>query len=705
MADRWWERPFRVFQTNIREIDAGLDVDVVADDVVGFGANAWLLNAAGIVSFYPSRLPYQHPSPWLAERPSGDLIADAVAAAHQRGVRLIARCDFSKLHRDVYEQHPDWFYVSPAGVPQVYNGLYSACPCGPYYQEKAFEILAEVMDGYGIDGFFFNMFNHPLRDYSGEYHGICQCVHCRASFREATGLDLPQAELWTDPAYPAWLEWSRGVIRELAGRISDFIAERRPDVALVQRMSWHVIFNEVNNAVDRPLPLWRYWAGDFAREARTAYPERPAVQNAVMFLDIPYRFSAEQPGLVGLHLQQTIAQGVNPYAYVIGTTRNQPDRKNFPIVRRMLSFHRDHEEVYAGLRSDAKVAIVSSLRSSERLARILGSGEALEAVEQARRGAFRALVEGHVPFDVLPDDQIAAAAGDGRLARYRALVLPNIAVLDEAQAMALDDYVSAGGGLVATYETAAYAPDGRLRPELALRSLGARRVLSRRSGPATVDPTRPGGAYRPLRSAYLRVTDRTDLPGCDATDLVMLDRAFLTVEAREGARASLMLVPASRYGPPEKIYYDIEATDHPGRLAFEHGQGRTVYFPWPVDLLFYHHSLAEHRTLLVRAVEEVAGGLQVLTQAPPQIEVVVGRRPSGSAVVHLINHSGHQDRSYHDPLPVHGIEIALELEGFAPAHAHALVADSPLPVVLGADGRACVTVPRLDDFEVVVLGA
>jgi hypothetical protein len=705
VAERWWERPFRVFQTNIREIDAGLDVDAVADDVVGFGANAWLLNAAGIVSFYPSRLPYQHPSPWLKERPSGDLLGDAVDAAHRRDVRVIARCDFSKLHQDVYEAHPDWFYVSPAGAPQIYNGLYSCCPCGPYYQEKAFEILAEVMDGYGVDGFFFNLFNHPLRDYSGQYHGICQCVHCRDGFRETTGSDLPRAEQWSDPAYAAWKEWSRAVISDLAGRISDFIADRRPDVALIQRASRHVIFNEVNNAVDRPLPLWRYWAGEFARETRTAFPERPAVQNAVMFLDIPYRFSAEQPGLVGLHLQQTIAQGVNPYAYVVGTTRNQPDRKNFGIVRRMLTYHRDNQGVYAGLRSDAKVAIVSSQRSSERLARALGSGEGLEAVEQARRGAYRALIEGHVPFDILPDDQIAAAAGDGRLSRYRALVLPSIAVLDEGQALALDACVAAGGGLVATHETATYDPDGRLRPDLALQSLGARRVLSRRSGPAAVDPSRPGGTHRPLRSAYLRVTDRRDLPGCDETDLVMLDRAFLTVEPRDGAEGSMALVPASRYGPPEKIYFEIETTDHPGRLSYTHGQGRTVYFPWPLDLLFYHHSLPEHRALLVRAVEEVAGGLQVQTEAPPQVEVVVGRARDGSIVVHLINHSGHQDRSYHDPLPIYDVTLALEPGGLAPTRGRALVSGHDLPVERGADGLVRITLPRLNDFEAVVLSA
>ena len=206
----WWHRPFRVFQTNLREIDAGLDVEAVLDDITGFGANAWLLNAGGIVSFYPSRLDFQQPSPWLAERPSGDLIGDAVAAAHRRDVRLIARCDFSKLPRAVYERHPDWFYVSPAGRPQVYNDLFSCCPCAPYYQARAFEVVDEILERYAPDGFFFNMFNHPLRDYSGGYHGICQCVHCRTRFGASSGLELPQAEDWRDPAYLAWRPWSRG---------------------------------------------------------------------------------------------------------------------------------------------------------------------------------------------------------------------------------------------------------------------------------------------------------------------------------------------------------------------------------------------------------------------------------------------------------------------------------------------------------------
>ncbi len=59
-------------------------MDAVADDIVGFGADTWLPNAAGLVAFYPLALPFARPSRWSSERASGDLIGDALAAAGAR---------------------------------------------------------------------------------------------------------------------------------------------------------------------------------------------------------------------------------------------------------------------------------------------------------------------------------------------------------------------------------------------------------------------------------------------------------------------------------------------------------------------------------------------------------------------------------------------------------------------------------------------
>ncbi|CAA9253346.1 MAG: GH151 [uncultured Chloroflexi bacterium] len=300
-SPEWWKHPFRIFQTNIREIDSGMDVKQVVQDILDFGCNTWLLNAGGIVSHYPSKLDHQHPSPWLKDRPSGDLLGDALEEAHRHGIRVIARCDFSKLHRDQFERHPDWFYVSKTGQRQVYEGLWSACPSGPYYQEKSLEVIAEMLDGYPVDAFFFNWFNMSLRDYSGTYHGICQCQNCKRRFAAFSGgLPLPKEESYADPSYPTWRRYTYELLDEIAGRVRHLIKSRRPDVALLLSYNPDISFHEINNAVERPLPLWRYHTGEAAKTSATAHWERPVAINAVMFWDLPYRYNAEQPGLTEL---------------------------------------------------------------------------------------------------------------------------------------------------------------------------------------------------------------------------------------------------------------------------------------------------------------------------------------------------------------------------------------------------------------------
>ena len=73
VAQPWWRRPFGMFQTNLREIDATLDVERVLDFIQAHGADVWLVNAGGILSFYPTDLPFQTRNPHLAQRPGGDV--------------------------------------------------------------------------------------------------------------------------------------------------------------------------------------------------------------------------------------------------------------------------------------------------------------------------------------------------------------------------------------------------------------------------------------------------------------------------------------------------------------------------------------------------------------------------------------------------------------------------------------------------------
>src|SRR3954471_5783965 len=128
-TEPWYRSPFRMFQTNLLEVDADMDVEKVLDFIQEFGCDTWLVNGGGIVSFYPTKLEHQTRNPYLAKRPSGDLFGDAVEAGRRRGVRVLARMDFSKVGEAVADRHPDWLFVSPKdGGRQVIEGQVSVDP-------------------------------------------------------------------------------------------------------------------------------------------------------------------------------------------------------------------------------------------------------------------------------------------------------------------------------------------------------------------------------------------------------------------------------------------------------------------------------------------------------------------------------------------------------------------------------------------------
>ena len=135
-----------------------------------------------------------------------------------------------------------------------------------------------------------------------------------------------------------------------------------------------------------------------------------------------------------------------------------------------------------------------------------------------------------------------------------------------------------------------------------------------------------------------------------------------------------------------------------GIVVTAHGSGRCAYFPWQVDALFYKHSLPEHSELLAVAVEAVAaGGRQVTGDIPPQVEVIVGEQAeAGRTLIHLINYSGHQDRSFFPPIELRDLRVRLRDRTLREARSTAL--DAPLQVA--DDGT--ISLPSLGWMDVLV---
>lgn len=97
----WWLQPQRMLQTNLREIDARMDVEAYVAAVKDSGANVVLFNTGGIIANYPSSLPFHFRNPHL----QGDFTGDVVRRMHQEGIRVLARFDFSKVNEQIAAAH------------------------------------------------------------------------------------------------------------------------------------------------------------------------------------------------------------------------------------------------------------------------------------------------------------------------------------------------------------------------------------------------------------------------------------------------------------------------------------------------------------------------------------------------------------------------------------------------------------------------
>jgi hypothetical protein len=147
----WYRRTYRWGQTNITEADA-LRYDIA------WWRNYWkrtqvqgvIINAGGIVAYYPSKYPLHQRALFLGDR---DLYGELCKAAHEDGLVVLARMDCSSTAEAFYRAHPDWFTRNTAGEPYRAADRYITCVNSPYYDEYIPDILREIIDRNHPEGF------------------------------------------------------------------------------------------------------------------------------------------------------------------------------------------------------------------------------------------------------------------------------------------------------------------------------------------------------------------------------------------------------------------------------------------------------------------------------------------------------------------------------------------------------------------------
>jgi len=669
-AKRWWlTKPMRLVQTNLREIDAALDVEAYTQQIRRFKADVVMINVGGIVANYPTELACHYRNPYL----QGDLVAKLVERLHADGIRVIGRFDFSKVNETIAAKHPEWLYKGVKGEFVNYNGQVHTCVNGGYQQECAFKILGEAIERYPLDGVFFNMIGYHRYDYSGNYHGICQSDACRKRFGDWCGLELPVRENEDDEVFRKYQDFCQETTDDLFRRIKDFIKDKGAGIAVCTYTDAGVdiIRNESNSAFDRPLPEWNYSASDNVRTALCSWRNKAIGNVAINFPDYACRHSAVSPYLAELRLVEDMLNGGWLDYCVIGTLENQEDRLGFANVRDVFGFHAENERWLTGTRPLADVCLLN------------GGGNEY-------KGLFRILSENHVLFDVISTKAMTGVETPRALEDYQLLVLPDIRNLSDAFCARLDAYVRGGGKILATGKTSTCDEMGNNLDAIRLKSVGAKDAFKAHP--------RKRGTYFRIGAADKRFLRSSNL---DGLDIVYLDSDFLECEPNGSTEGLLGYIRPAMFGPPEKCYY-TDVTDIAGLFYSKYGKGLVAFFPWNIGQHYERRSHHGHSLLIMAALEGLLKlERSIVVGASPLVEV--NRRVSGGGKfewVGLVNQSGQNGTAFHKPIPISDIVLKLRSEGEI-KRVCLLRAGEELKFSTEDDWVKCV-VPKLERFEIVL---
>lgn len=310
---------------------------------------------------------------------------------------------------------------------------------------------------------------------------------------------------------------------------------------------------------------------------------------------------------------------------------------------------------------------------------------------EAFNGWYQALLEGRVPFDLLPEWKLATET----VRRYKVLILPSQTCLRQESLDALKEFVANGGGLVACFEAGTKNLWGEKHDS---------GKWSELMGVLRVDEPPP-----PLRHCYLRILEQQRshplLNGFDNTDILPGATYLSRVEKVGDTEALCDFVPTYPVHPPEKVYPDPKQTGLPLLFCRERN-GRSVYLAMDFDAAFWRSRLPDHKRLLLNAVNWVRKGepLPVTVSGNGLLDVTIWRQER-SITVHLVNLN--TPNLFGGPvtelLPVGEQWVRLPLSSPSPPQAVRLLRAKVTPEVQQRSDGWWVKIPKVVDHEILVV--
>ncbi len=562
----WWKaNNLRLIQVNLPAYEAAtLNPDSLVEDLINHSANTLIINAGGIMAFYPSKLPFHYINPYMQK----NMLGDVISKCHEHNIRVIVRFDFSRAHESIYKENPDWFYISKKGERIINTDMYVVSINAPYVQEKAFAIISEVIDLFPVDGIFLNMPGYQTRNaYEGIYYGIDQNEYDKKAFYEYSGLNLPAEEKKEDTVFHKYTAFKKQTIEEWSKRLHDLIKSKNKNIALCTYFDKYVDIIR-HESQTNSLPYWPYSASDNVGNAGNSYPDHIISNSSIQQISFQSRYNAIEPEEAAIRFYENIANGSGLDISMMGDMRGYEDERNFAVVKKIYAFHKKYEPYFGKYKSPAQIAVIAP--------GTWPSGDAM----QEYRGVMLMLKEAHLPFDIIEDAQIANRAE--RIKQYKLIILPDITYADDEAIHTLKEASRMGTSLIATNKT--FFDNASALMDL----FGARIIKSDYEGSGNYLEVDKPALYKRLNQQKMLFwkfnLGQYDLAGADMVSLPILSKG--------------------RPGPPE-IIGGHEPTGYYAMGMKKYGAAKNVILPENIGKLYYLHGYEQHKNILLDVIDTI----------------------------------------------------------------------------------------------------
>lgn len=652
----WYRRVTRWGQTNITEKDpAHYDISWWRKHWKDTQTQGVIINAGGIVAYYPSKVPLHRQAQYLEGR---DLFGDLCRAAHEEGLVVFARMDSNRAHEEFYKAHPDWFSIDMNGKPYKAGELFITCVNSPYYNEHIPSILTEVSTIYHPEGFTDNSWSGLGRD------SICYCENCKKSFRAKTGQEISRGKNWDNKIYRDWIRWNYDRRLEIwdlnnrttksaggpdciwsgmnSGSISGQSRSFRDNKEICRRAEIIMLDSQARNDAD-----------GFQQNADTGklihnllgwdklIPESMAMYQAGK---PTFRLASKPVAEARMWMIEGIAGGIQPWWHYVGASHE--DRRIYHTAGPIFQWHKANEKFMINRTPVATVGVVWSQQNVD----FYGRDEAELLVELPWRGITQALIRACIPYLPVHADHIDREAKNLSL-----LVLPNLGAMTDNQVASVKRFVENGGGLIATGESSLYNEWGDHRSDYALGQLFGAHIDEQQ--------TRSGKSLRKWAGetyhTYLRLTPELRknvdgpqtgmepqvnssrhpvLKGLDETDILAFGGLLDSIKTDSDTEVPMTFIPPFPIYPPETAWMREPKTDIPGLvLNTAPGGGRIVFMPADIDRQFGRYNLPDHGNLLANLTRWASkNNIPLTVECAGLIDCNIYRQ-QGRLILHLVN--------------------------------------------------------------------